>query len=315
MSADAATLSSVGTAQVPARPGPSRGRRRATRTVGAVVLNVLLYVIAFMCTFPFLWMLATALKPEDNAVTNNFFFGYSLTWSNFKQAWDFFPFGQFMINSFIYSFGVTGVVLVASTTGGYAFARLKFPGREKLFSVYVATLLVPAAVTVIPLFLLATKLHIYNTYLGLIFPVSFSAFGTFFMRQFFRTLPEELRDSARMDGATEFWIFSRHHAPVGTGGGGRFGRVHLRSILGRFPMATNRYAEPQPVHAQPRPFGVPRRVRRLLELHDGWLRPDGAAGDHTGDHPAEVPGEGARILRVWRALGRGGRRQRCPGKV
>ena len=133
MSADAATLSSVETAQVYARPGPLRGRRRATRTVGAVVLNVLLYVIAFMCTFPFLWMLATALKPEDNAVTNNFFFGYSLTWSNFKQAWDFFPFGQFMVNSFIYSFGVTGVVLVASTTGGYAFARLKFPGREKLF--------------------------------------------------------------------------------------------------------------------------------------------------------------------------------------
>lgn len=214
MSADAATLSSVETAQVYARPGSLRGRRRATRTVGAVVLNVLLYVIAFMCTFPFLWMLATALKPEDNAVTNNFFFGYSLTWSNFKQAWDFFPFGQFMINSFIYSFGVTGVVLVASTTGGYAFARLKFPGREKLFSVYVATLLVPAAVTVIPLFLLATKLHIYNTYLGLIFPVSFSAFGTFFMRQFFRTLPEELRDSARMDGATEFWIFSRIMLPL-----------------------------------------------------------------------------------------------------
>ncbi len=215
MSADAVTLSSsVRTAQVHVRPGPSRGRRRATRTVGAVVLNILLYVIAFMCTFPFLWMLATALKPEDNAVTNNFFFGYSLTWSNFKQAWDFFPFGQYMINSFIYSFGVTGVVLVASTTGGYAFARLKFPGREKLFSVYVATLLVPAAVTVIPLFLLATKLHIYNTYLGLIFPVSFSAFGTFFMRQFFRTLPEELRDSARMDGATEFWIFSRIMLPL-----------------------------------------------------------------------------------------------------
>jgi multiple sugar transport system permease protein len=215
MSADAITLGSpVDTVQVHARPASSRRRRRATRAVGAVVLNVVLYGLAFLCAFPFLWMLATALKPENNSVTNNFFFGYSLTWSNFKEAWDFFPFGQYMVNSFIYSFGVTGVVLVASTTGGYAFARLKFPGREKLFSVYVATLLVPAAVTVIPLFLLATKLHIYNTYLGLIFPVSFSAFGTFFMRQFFRTLPEELRDSARMDGASEFWIFSRIMLPL-----------------------------------------------------------------------------------------------------
>ncbi|HTT90399.1 MAG TPA: hypothetical protein VMF65_12675 [Acidimicrobiales bacterium] len=67
--------------------------------VVAVVLNVVLYVVAFMCMFPFLWMLATAWKPEDNALTNNFFFGYSLTWSNFSEAWNFFPFGQFMINS------------------------------------------------------------------------------------------------------------------------------------------------------------------------------------------------------------------------
>jgi multiple sugar transport system permease protein len=216
MSADADMFSSTAppTAVEGAERVVSPRRRRGTRRVGAVVLNLLLYVIAFMCMFPFLWMLATALKPEDNAITDNLFFGYSLTWSNFKQAWDFFPFGQFMVNSFIYSFGVTAVVLVASTTGGYAFARLKFWGREKLFSVYVATLLVPAAVTVIPLFLLATKLHIYNTYLGLIFPVSFGAFGTFFMRQFFRTLPEELRDSARMDGASEFWIFSRIMVPL-----------------------------------------------------------------------------------------------------
>ena len=216
MSADAAIFSSTATSTAVegAAYVVSPRRHRGMRRVGAVALNVLLYVIAFMCMFPFLWMLATALKPEDNAITNNFFFGYSLTWSNFSEAWNFFPFGQFMVNSFIYSFGVTAVVLVASTTGGYAFARLKFPGREKLFSVYVATLLVPAAVTVIPLFLLATKLHIYNTYLGLIFPVSFSAFGTFFMRQFFRTLPEELRDSARMDGASEFWIFSRIMLPL-----------------------------------------------------------------------------------------------------
>jgi multiple sugar transport system permease protein len=216
MSADAAVFQpGTETAVVArARPGLSPWRSRSARRAGAVVLNVVLYAVAFMCVFPFLWMLATALKPEDNALTNNFFFGYSLTWSNFSEAWNFFPFGQFMMNSFIYSFCVTAVVLVASTTGGYAFARLRFRGREKLFAVYVATLLVPAAVTVIPLFLLATKLHIYNTYLGLIFPVSFSAFGTFFMRQFFRTLPEELRDSARMDRASEFWIFARIMLPL-----------------------------------------------------------------------------------------------------
>src|SRR5579875_1417684 len=192
--------------------------RRASRLGGSVVLNVVLYALAFACAFPFLWMLATALKPENNALTNQFFFGYHLTWSNFGQAWHFFPFGRYMLNSFIYSFGGVAVVLLASTTGGYAFARLRFAGREKLFSVYVATLLVPSTVTVIPLFLLATRLHIYNSYVGLIFPVSFSAFGTFLMRQFFRTLPEELRDSARMDGASELWIFLRVMLPLARAG-------------------------------------------------------------------------------------------------
>lgn len=188
--------------------------RRASRLSGSVLLNVVLYALAFLCAFPFLWMLATALKPENNALTNQFFFGYPLTWSNFAQAWHFFPFGRYMINSFIYSFGGVLVVLAASTTAGYAFARLDFPWRERLFSLYVATLLVPATVTVIPLFLLSRQLHIYNTYFGLIFPVSFSAFGTFFMRQFFRTLPEELRDSAKIDGASEWWIFVRVMLPL-----------------------------------------------------------------------------------------------------
>lgn len=197
-----------------ARPLAARRRWRARpRLIGRVVLNFVIYGAAFLCLFPFLWMLATALKPENNALTGNFFFGYSFHWGNFAQAWDFFPFGQFMINSAIMSVGGAVVVLVASTTAGYAFARLEFPGREKLFFVYVATLLIPASATVVPLFLLSRSLHIYDTYFALIFPISFSAFGTFFMRQFFRTVPEDFRDAARIDGASELWIFARVMLP------------------------------------------------------------------------------------------------------
>ena len=204
-----------------AAPYAHAGRRAARlrqlarpRPVGRVVLNVVVYVAAFLCLFPFLWMLSTALKPENDAVSNNFFFGFGLHWGNFAQAWDYFPFGRFMLNSAIMSVGGVIVVLVASTTAGYAFARLEFPGREKLFAVYVATLLIPANATVVPLFLLSKSLHIYNTYLGLIFPISFSAFGTFLMRQFFRTTPEELRDAARIDGASELRIFLRVMLPL-----------------------------------------------------------------------------------------------------
>ena len=88
------------------------------------------------------------------------------------------------------------------------------PGREKLFGVYVATLLIPASATLVPLFLISKSLHIYNTYVGLIFPLAFSAFGTFLMRQFFRTTPEELREAARLDGASELWIFLRVMLPL-----------------------------------------------------------------------------------------------------
>jgi len=197
--------------------GPSAARLRRLvrpRSLGRGALNLILYAGAFVCLFPFLWMLSTALKPENNALTNNFFFGYPFQWGNFAQAWDFFPFGQYMVNSAIMSLGAVVVVLVASTTAGYAFARLRFPGRDKLFAVYVATLLIPASATVVPLFLLSKSLHIYNTYFGLIFPISFSAFGTFLMRQFFRTTPEEFRDAARIDGASELWIFLRVMLPL-----------------------------------------------------------------------------------------------------
>lgn len=184
------------------------------RMTGRVALNVALYALALVCMFPFLWMFSTALKPEQNALTNNFFYGYTLSWGNFSTAWDFFPFGQFMVNSAIMSIGGVIVVVVTSATAGYAFARLRFPGRETIFFAYIATLLVPSSVTVIPLFLIARWLHIYDSYLGLILPISFTAFGTFMLRQFFRTLPGELNDSARIDGASEFRIFASIMLPL-----------------------------------------------------------------------------------------------------
>lgn len=184
------------------------------RKTRVAAVNLVVYALAFVCLFPLLFALSTALKPETNALTSNFFIGYKLHWGNFVKAWNFFPFGRFMLNSAIMSVGGVLVVLVASTTGGYAFARLRFRGRDKLFSVYILTLLVPASASVIPLFLISRYLGIYNTYWALIFPISFSAFGTFLMRQFFRTLPGELSDSAKIDGASEFRIFRSVMLPL-----------------------------------------------------------------------------------------------------
>jgi multiple sugar transport system permease protein len=182
-------------------------RRAVTRTSLQVGANVIVYALALACLFPFLWALSTALKPENDALSSQFFLGFQYQWDNFATAWNFFPFGRFMVNSAVMALGGVLVVLVASTTGGYVFASLRFPGRERVFLVYVATMLIPPSVTVIPLFIVCRFLGLYDSYLGLIIPISFGAFGTFLMRQFFRGLPGELRDAARIDGAGELRIF------------------------------------------------------------------------------------------------------------
>jgi multiple sugar transport system permease protein len=103
---------------------------------------------------------------------------------------------------------------VVSSLSGYAFARLKFPGRGGLFVVYLATLMVPQTVIVIPLFLMMGAFDWIDTYRGLIVPVAFSSFGTFLLRQFFRTIPQELEDAARIDGASHLRILLTIFLPL-----------------------------------------------------------------------------------------------------
>ncbi len=186
---------------------PSGSRGGVRRAARVVVANTVVYVGAVVCLGPLLWTVSTALKPEAAALTSKFFFGYRLHFNNFVEAWNFFPFGRYLLNSLVMSVGGVVVVLVASTTGGYAFGRLRFSGRDKIFRLYVLTLLIPASAVVVPLFLIVRFLHIYNSYLGLILPLSFSAFGTFLMVQFFRSLPRELSDAAKVDGASELRTF------------------------------------------------------------------------------------------------------------
>ena len=138
----------------------------------------------------------------------------AIQWYNFVAAWRYLPFGRFFLNSAFVAASVTAIVLVVSSLSGYAFARLKFPGRGGLFVVYLATLMVPQAVIVIPLFLMMGAFDWVDTYQGLIVPVAFSSFGTFLLRQFFLNIPQELEDAARIDGASHMRILLTIFVPL-----------------------------------------------------------------------------------------------------
>jgi multiple sugar transport system permease protein len=127
-------------------------------------------------------------------------------WANFVHVWLYLPFGRFFVNSLLVAAAVTLITLIVSSTAAYAFARLRFPFRGGLFVVYLATLMVPQAVLVVPLFLMMNALGWADSYQALILPVAFSSFGTFLLRQFFLQIPKELEQAAQIDGASRLRI-------------------------------------------------------------------------------------------------------------
>jgi multiple sugar transport system permease protein len=130
-----------------------------------------------------------------------------IVWKNYVDAWNAVPFGRFFINSIIVSVCVTFGQVFTSSLAGYAFARLSFKGRDTLFLGYLATMMIPGTVTMIPVFIIIKKFGWLDTYQALILPGMFSAYGTFLLRQFFLSIPKDLEESAVIDGATKFRIY------------------------------------------------------------------------------------------------------------
>lgn len=174
---------------------------------------VLLTVLAGLCLIPLVWMVLTAFKPEDEV------FSLSLipstpAWWNFPRAFTFFPFSRFLANTIVVAVGGTLLHLITSCLAAYAFARLRFRGREALFLLYLGTLMVPQQVTIVPLFLMMRDVGWVDTYWALILPGAFHALGVFLLRQFFLTIPRELEESAFMDGAGRLRILIQIILPL-----------------------------------------------------------------------------------------------------
>ena len=175
---------------------------------GKLTLHLVLILGSAVMLLPFLWMLSTSLKePREIFTFPPTWIPSKIAWSNYYKALTAMPFDRFYLNSFLVAISVTLLTLLTSSLAAFAFARLRFRGRDTLFLVYLATLMIPFPVLLIPNFILVRSLGWYDTYQALILPPAFSAFATFLLRQYFRGIPKELDDAARIDGASSLRIW------------------------------------------------------------------------------------------------------------
>jgi multiple sugar transport system permease protein len=165
--------------------------------------------------FPFVWMVLTSLKDMgDLFVLPIKWIPSPPKWDNYAEIWEVLPFFRYTINSVVVSAVTVAAQLFFSSLAAYAFSRLKFPGREGIFLGYLAMLMIPVHVTIIPLFILFRTLGLVDTLPGIFIPQLFSVFGVFLLRQFFLTIPKSLDDSATIDGCGPFGIYWRIIVPL-----------------------------------------------------------------------------------------------------
>lgn len=181
----------------------------------SILIYAALIVGAFFMVMPFVYMLSTSLKPANQV------FLFPPRWIPSPIVWANYPTAavrltlQAFLNSVIFTTAVVVGQGLVTTMGGFAFARLKFPGRDAIFLGYLGTMMVPFVVTMIPTFVIVARLGWQDTYQGLIVPILASgAFGTFLFRQFFMSIPEEIGDAATVDGANPLDIYWRIYLPL-----------------------------------------------------------------------------------------------------
>lgn len=178
-----------------------------------IALQIVLVLGSFIMLAPFGVMLVVSLFPNEAFLSRSFPLD-QISLDNYFETFRVVPFGRYYLNSAIVATSSTLLQLTISSMAAFAFARLRFRGREAIFIVYLATLMIPFLVTMIPNFLIIRQLGWYNTYLALIIPSVFSVFSTFLLRQYYRGIPLDFDEAARMDGATSFRIWRQIILPL-----------------------------------------------------------------------------------------------------
>jgi len=199
-------------------------RKRNHIADGAAFIVLLLVGLSMLG--PFFWMIAASLRDKTEFFRQSGgLFPSGMHWENYLNAWTTVPFANFLWNSILVSVIVTFGQLLTSSFAAYAFSRMRFPGRDGLFIAYLATMMVPTQVTMIPLFILMVELKWVDSYAALIVPFLATAYGCFLLRQFFMTIPKELEDAATIDGAGHWSIYHRVILPLSKPALSAFGAI------------------------------------------------------------------------------------------
>lgn len=185
------------------------------RIIGKVALYLVLLFFAVIALIPFVWMLSSSLKLDKDV------FRYPIEWipadphwENYAVIWEKVPLLTYFKNTGLVSVAVTFMQILTSSFAAYAFAKMRFKGRDFLFLCYIGTIAVPWQVYMLPQFIMMRSMGLYNTLWALIVLQSFSAFGVFLMRQFYLGIPNELSEAARIDGLNEYGIWARIILPL-----------------------------------------------------------------------------------------------------
>jgi hypothetical protein len=215
-------------------------------SLSKLLIYVILILGVFITVFPFIWMILTSFKNQSEAIRIPLkFFPSELRFSNYADVFKKIPFGYMYLNTVINAAVIVTVQLIFCSMAAYAFARIKFPGRNVIFAVLLSVLMIPSSFFIIPQYRIIQELGLLNTVTALFLPNLFSIFGTFLMRQFFMSLPSELEDAARIDGCSRFMIFTKIMLPLVSSGLVALGILTLRFAWNDFmwPMIVNTSSE------------------------------------------------------------------------
>jgi ABC-type glycerol-3-phosphate transport system permease component len=213
-------------------------------------MYAVLTLIALFMILPFIWMLSTSFKPQSEIFTRPpILLSPNMTFEGYEYIFDAGA-GRALFNTAVIASSFTLVALFFCALGGYGFAKYRFPGRNLLFLILLSTLMIPAAVTMVPTYIMMLNLRWVDKFLPLIVPGAANAFGIFFMRQYISTISNELLDAARIDGCTEFGVFRHVVLPII-----RPGLISLGLIF--FMSSWNNYLGPLIYLKSPQNFTLP----------------------------------------------------------
>jgi len=174
--------------------------------VTLILKHIILVIIGFTMILPFLWMVLTSLKPLGEIDLENWI-PTRFQWRNYFELFRVIPFARFYSNSLFVAGWVTFLQVFTSSLAAFSFSRINWYGRDKIFFLYLSTMMLPGLVIMVPNYQIMIKLGLIDSFVGLILPAAFSAFGTFLLRQFMLSIPTSLDEAAEIDGASKWQIF------------------------------------------------------------------------------------------------------------